>query len=129
MNDPIADMLTRIRNGQMSEKSFVTMPGSKPKMAICRVLEAEGYIDSAQLQSDGDKTTISISLRYFQGSPVIEMLKRVSTPGLRVYKGAKDIPVVIGGLGIAIISTSQGVMTGHQARSIGLGGEVICLVA
>jgi small subunit ribosomal protein S8 len=92
-------------------------------------LEAEGYIDSAQLQSDGDKTTISISLRYFQGSPVIEMLKRVSTPGLRVYKGAKDIPVVIGGLGIAIISTSQGVMTGHQARSIGLGGEVICLVA
>lgn len=129
MSDPIADMLTRIRNGQMSEKSIVSIPGSKHKVAICKVLEEEGYISSASLQSDGAKSTIKISLKYHQGTPVIEMLKRVSTPGLRVYKNSHELPKVIGGLGVAIVSTSKGVMTGSKAKALGLGGEVLCIVA
>jgi small subunit ribosomal protein S8 len=129
MSDPIADMLTRIRNGQLSEKTFVTFPGSKHKAAICKVLEAEGYIGSTSLESEGEKPIIKIGLKYYHGSPVIEMLKRVSTPGLRVYRGADELPDVIGGLGAAIVSTSQGVMSGKKAKSLGLGGEVICLVA
>lgn len=129
MSDPIADMLTRIRNGQMSEKAFVTFPGSKHKAAICKVLEAEGYIGSTSLESDAGKSIIKIGLKYFHGSPVIEMLKRVSSPGLRIYRSADELPNVIGGLGIAIVSTSKGVMTGKNAKALGLGGEVICLVA
>lgn len=129
MSDPIADMLTRIRNGQMSEKSFVTVPGSKHKVAICRVLEEEGYLSSTSIQSDGGKSTINVGLKYYQGSPVIEMVKRVSSPGLRVYKNSQELPKVIGGLGVSIISTSKGVMTGHKAKAMGLGGEVLCVVA
>jgi small subunit ribosomal protein S8 len=129
MQDPISDMLTRIRNGQMSEKSFVTVPGSKHKLDICKVLEAEGYIAAINVESDGVKSTIKINLKYHQDAPVIEMVKRVSTPGLRVYKNVHELPTVIGGLGIAVISTSQGVMTGRKAKAMGLGGEVICIVA
>lgn len=129
MSDPIADMLTRIRNGQMSEKAFVTIPGSKHKAAICKVLEEEGYISSTSLQSEGGKSTINVGLKYYQGAPVIEMVKRVSSPGLRVYKNSNELPKVIGGLGVSVISTSKGVMTGSKAKALGLGGEVLCIVA
>lgn len=129
MTDPIADLLTRIRNGQMSEKSCVSLPGSKHKAAICRVLEEEGYISSAVIHSDGKKSAIKIGLKYHQGSPVIEMLKRVSRPGLRIYKGSHELPKVIGGMGVAIVSTPKGVMTASKAKAMGLGGEVICIVA
>lgn len=129
MSDPIADMLTRIRNGQIAEKRQVSIPASKHKVAICKVLEEEGYITSFLVQAEGEKSTINITLKYYQGSPVIEMLKRVSTPGLRVYRGAQDLPKVIGGLGVAIVSTSRGVMTGIKAQAMGLGGEVLCVVA
>ena len=129
MSDPIADMLTRIRNGQAAGKSAVRMPASKQKAAIAQVLKDEGYIvDFAKTEVDG-KPAIEVSLKYFQGEPVIDFVKRVSRPGLRIYKSRDDLPKVRGGLGVAIISTSQGVMTDREARKQGHGGEVIAYVA
>jgi len=128
MNDPIADMLTRIRNGQAANKVDVTMPSSKAKVAIAQVLKDEGYIGEFSV-AEGSKPTLTIALRYYEGKPVIDMLKRVSRPGLRTYKAVGDLPKVIGGLGVAIISTSQGVMTDRAARKAGCGGEVICYVS
>ncbi|MBX2839541.1 MAG: 30S ribosomal protein S8 [Gammaproteobacteria bacterium] len=128
MSDPIADMLTRIRNGQQAEKVAVKMPASKLKSAIASVLKDEGYIlDAKQIEENG-KPTLEVTLKYFDGKPVIEKIKRVSRPGLRQYSSSSDIPVVLGGLGISIISTSQGVMTGTKAKSMGQGGEVLCTV-
>jgi small subunit ribosomal protein S8 len=128
MSDPIADMLTRIRNAQASEKVTVAMPASKLKAAIARVLKDEGYIDDFKLE-EGVKPQLEIALKYYAGRPVIEKIERVSRPGLRIYKGTKDIPQVMNGLGIAIVSTSKGVMTDRKARATGLGGEVLCIVA
>ena len=130
MTDPIADMLTRIRNAQMIERATVTMPSSKVKIAIARVLKDEGYIDG--FKTSGDDTPrpqLEIALRYHAGRPVIEKIERVSKPGLRIYRGKDDIPRVMNGLGIAIVSTSQGVMTDRKARASGVGGEVLCIVA
>lgn len=129
MTDPIADMLTRIRNGQSAEKESVTMPSSKLKVAIATVLKDEGYIDGFQVVGEEKKPSLVVQLKYFQGQPVIEHLERVSKPGLRVYRGMDDLPRVMGGLGIAIVSTSHGVMTDRAAREAGHGGEVICTVA
>ena len=130
MSDPIADMLTRIRNAQASEKVSVAMPASKLKAAIAKVLKDEGYIDDFKLSQDGGtKPQLEIALKYYAGRPVIEKIERVSRPGLRIYKGTKDIPEVMNGLGIAIVSTSQGVMTDRKARASGVGGEVLCIVA
>ena len=128
MSDPIADMLTRIRNAQASEKVTVAMPASKLKTAIAKVLKDEGYIDDFKLE-EGVKPQLEIALKYYAGRPVIEKIERVSRPGLRIYKGTKDIPQVMNGLGIAIVSTSKGVMTDRKARATGLGGEVLCIVA
>ena len=129
MTDPIADFLTRIRNGQSSGKTEVNVPASKVKLAIAKVLKDEGYIeDFAATQLEG-KPTLAVQLKYFQGRPVIDRLERVSRPGLRVYKGKDELPAVLGGLGIAIVSTSQGVMTDRQARASGHGGEVLCIVS
>ena len=128
MSDPIADMLTRIRNAQASEKVTVAMPASKLKAAIAKVLKDEGYIDDFKLE-EGVKPQLEIALKYYAGRPVIEKIERVSRPGLRIYKGTKDIPQVMNGLGIAIVSTSKGVMTDRKARVTGLGGEVLCIVA
>ncbi len=129
MSDPIADMLTRIRNGQAANKPSVQMPASKKKLAIAKVLKDEGYIiDYQQIEVDG-KPVLEIQLKYFQGRPVIEYVKRVSRPGLRIYKGRDELPRVRGGLGIAIVSTSKGVMTDREARKLGHGGEVIAYVA
>ena len=128
MHDPISDMLTRIRNAQRSGKVFVTMPSSKLKCAIANVLKAEGYIEDFSV-SDGNKPELSIILKYYLGSPVIEQIKRITRPGLRIYKGVNDIPLVMNGLGIAIVSTSQGIMTDRKARSLGVGGELLCVVA
>jgi small subunit ribosomal protein S8 len=129
MSDPIADMLTRIRNAQASEKVTVTMPASKLKAAIAKVLKDEGYIEDFKMGQDGAKPTLEIALKYYAGRPVIEKIERVSRPGLRIYKGTKDIPQVMNGLGIAIVSTSKGVMTDRKARASGVGGEVLCIVA
>lgn len=129
MSDPIADMLTRIRNGQMAGHANVVMPSSKVKAAVAKVLNDEGYISSFSINENNGKAELSIDLKYFEGKPVIEMVKRVSRPGLRVYKNKDELPKVIGGLGIAVISTSKGIMTDHQARSAGIGGEVVCYVA
>lgn len=129
MSDPIADMLTRIRNAQMVEKVSVAMPSSKVKIAIAQVLKDEGYIDGFAVKADGAKAELNIALKYYAGRPVIERLERVSNPGLRVYRGRNDIPVVMNGLGVAIVSTPQGVMTDRKARATGVGGEVICYVA
>jgi small subunit ribosomal protein S8 len=129
MSDPIADMLTRIRNAQSSEKPSVAMPASKLKSAIASVLKDEGYIEEFATHANEGKPTLEIALKYYAGSPVIERIERVSRPGLRIYKGAKDIPQVMNGLGIAIVSTSQGVMTDRKARASGIGGEVLCIVA
>jgi len=129
MSDPIADMLTRIRNAQCVEKPSVAMPSSKVKVAIAAVLKDEGYIDSFVVAEDGGKATLTITLKYYAGRPVIEHLKRESRPGLRVYKGKNDIPTVLNGLGVAIMSTPKGVMTDRKARAAGLGGELICTVA
>ena len=129
MSDPIADMLTRIRNAQMVEKVSVTMPSSKVKIAIAQVLKDEGYIDEFAVTEQGGKSTLTIGLKYYAGRPVIERLERVSKPGLRVYKGRNEIPQVMNGLGVAIISTPQGLMTDRRARATGVGGEVICYVA
>lgn len=130
MSDPIADMLTRIRNAQLAEKASVSMPSSKLKVAIAAVLKDEGYVeDFAVRQLDGGKATLEIGLKYYAGRPVIERIERVSKPGLRIYKGAEDIPRVMNGLGVAIVSTPKGVMTDRKARASRVGGEVLCIVA
>ena len=128
MSDPIADMFTRIRNAQMVEKSAVTMPSSKLKVAIAQVLKDEGYIDGFAIKGDA-KAELEIALKYYAGRPVIERIERVSRPGLRVYKGRHSIPQVQNGLGVAIVTTPQGVMTDRKARASGIGGEVLCYVA
>jgi small subunit ribosomal protein S8 len=128
MSDPIADMLTRIRNAQMVEKPSVTLPASKLKTAIAKVLKDEGYIEDFAVRGDGGKPELEIALKYYAGKPVIEKIERVSRPGLRIYKGRDDIPRVMNGLGVAIVSTSQGVMTDRRARETGVGGEVLCVV-
>lgn len=129
MTDPIADMLTRIRNAQQANKAQVSMPASKVKGAIARVLKDEGYISDFNVVESGPKAELSIDLKYFEGRPVIEEIRRVSRPGLRVFKGKNDLPKVRGGLGVAIISTSQGVVSDRAAREAGQGGEVLCIVA
>jgi small subunit ribosomal protein S8 len=129
MSDPIADMLTRIRNAQAAEKISVLVPSSKLKVAIADVLKAEGYIDDFRVNSNEGKPLLEIGLKYYAGRPVIERLERVSRPGLRIYRGSKDIAPVMNGLGIAIVSTSKGVMTDRKARATGIGGEVLCIVA
>lgn len=129
MSDPVADMLTRIRNGQQVEKTSVAMPSSKLKIAIAQVLKDEGYIDGYQVKSQDGKPQLEIALKYYAGRPVIERIERVSRPGLRVYKGRNDIPRVMNGLGVAIVTTPKGVMTDRKARAAGIGGEVLCFVA
>jgi small subunit ribosomal protein S8 len=129
MSDPIADMLTRIRNAQMVGHSEVSMPASSLKTSIAQVLKDEGYIEDFALRDSGAKKELRIGLKYYAGRPVIERLERVSKPGLRVYKGRDDIPRVLNGLGVAILSTSRGVMTDRKARADGVGGEVLCIVA
>ncbi|GAA4336921.1 30S ribosomal protein S8 [Pigmentiphaga soli] len=129
MSDPIADMLTRIRNAQRVDKSTVTMPSSKLKVAIATVLKDEGYIDGFEVQANDGKPELVINLKYYAGRPVIERIERVSKPGLRIYKGRNAIPQVLNGLGVAIVSTSRGVMTDRKARATGVGGEVLCYVA
>ena len=129
MSDPISDMLTRIRNAQMAEKVTVAMPSSKLKAAIAKVLSDEGYVDGFKVVDKEGKPTLEIGLKYYANRPVIETIQRVSRPGLRVYKGSEDIPKVMNGLGIAIVSTSKGLMTDHKARANGIGGEVLCIVA
>jgi len=129
MTDPIADMLTRIRNAQAVRKTVVVMPASKVKKAIAQVLKDEGYIDGFAVREAEGKPELEISLKYYAGAPVIERIERVSRPGLRIYKGRDDIPRVMNGLGVAIVSTSHGVMTDRKARATGVGGEVLCIVA
>ena len=129
MSDPIADMLTRIRNAQMVEKAAVTMPSSKLKVAIAKVLKDEGYIDDYAIKGESQKPELEIGLKYSAGRPVIERIERVSRPGLRVYKGRHQIPQVMNGLGVAIVTTPKGVMTDRKARAAGIGGEVLCYVA
>ena len=129
MSDPIADMLTRIRNAQMAEKVTVVMPSSKLKVAIAKVLQDEGYVEGFNVASNDGKPMLEIGLKYYAGRPVIENIQRISRPGLRVYKGCEDIPNVMNGLGIAIVSTSKGLMTDRKARANGMGGEVLCIVA
>jgi small subunit ribosomal protein S8 len=129
MNDPISDMLTRIRNAQQAEKVSVSMPSSKLKVAIARVLKDEGYIEDFAVRGETSKPELEVSLKYYAGRPVIEKIERVSRPGLRIYKPSRDIPRVMNGLGVAIVSTPQGVMTDRKARGMGIGGEVLCFVA
>jgi small subunit ribosomal protein S8 len=129
MSDPIADMLTRIRNAQSVEKAAVTMPSSKVKVAIAKVLKDEGYIEDFAIRGEAAKPELELQLKYYAGRPVIERIERVSKPGLRIYKGAEDLPRVMNGLGVAIVSTSSGVMTDRHARAKGVGGEVLCVVA
>ncbi len=128
MSDPIADMLTRIRNAQSVDKTAVTMPSSKLKVAIAQVLKDEGYIDGFAVKGE-QKAELEIALKYYAGRPVIERIERVSRPGLRIYKGRHNIPQVMNGLGVAIVTTPQGVMTDRKARAAGVGGEVLCYVA
>jgi small subunit ribosomal protein S8 len=128
MNDPISDMLTRIRNGQTARKGIVVMPSSTAKIAIASVLKDEGFIEDYAAEADGAKSNLSVTLKYYMGEPVISKLKRVSRPGLRVYRNASELPRVIGGMGVAIVSTSKGVMSDRAARSAGHGGEVLCTV-
>jgi small subunit ribosomal protein S8 len=129
MSDPIADMLTRIRNAQGVNKLSVSMPASKLKSAIAAVLKDEGYIDDFAVIANDGKPLLSISLKYYAGRPVIEKIDRVSKPGLRIYKGSDNIPKVMNGLGVTIMSTSKGVMTDRKAQAAGIGGEVLCVVA
>ena len=129
MSDPIADLLTRIRNAQMVAKPTVMVPSSKVKVAIAQVLKDEGYIEDFAVRNEDGKSHLDIALKYYAGRPVIEKIERVSRPGLRIYKPSKDIPVVMNGLGVAIVSTSKGVMTDRKARGMGVGGEVLCIVA
>jgi small subunit ribosomal protein S8 len=128
MSDPIADMLTRIRNAQLTDKVAVAMPSSKLKLSIAKVLKEEGYIEDFAVRPNDGKPSLEVQLKYYAGKPVIEKLERVSRPGLRVYKGRDDIPKVMNGLGVAIVSTSRGVMTDRRARESGVGGEVLCIV-
>tara|TARA_B100000809_G_scaffold266478_1_gene329418 strand:- start:3164 stop:3556 length:393 start_codon:yes stop_codon:yes gene_type:complete len=129
MTDPIADLLTRIRNGQKANKVSVSMPASKLKLAVAKVLEAEGYVLGVSTEDREGKPLITVGLKQFNGKPVIERIDRASRPGLRVYARSGDLPIVQGGLGIAIVSTSNGVMTDREARSKGLGGEILCFVS
>ncbi len=129
MTDPISDMLTRIRNGQKARKTSVSMPASKVKVTVANVLKDEGYITDFETSGDGAAKTLSVELKYFEGKPVIEKVRRVSKPGLRIYRGKDELPKVLGGLGVAIVSTSLGVMSDRQAREKGVGGEVICVVS
>lgn len=128
MSDPIADMLTRIRNAQATEKATVNVPSSKVKLAIAKVLKDEGYIDNFAVRDAEGKPQLEIALKYYAGKPVIEKIERVSRPGLRIYRGSEAIPQVMNGLGVAIVSTSKGVMTDRKARQTGVGGEVLCIV-
>lgn len=128
MQDPIADMFTRIRNGQLASKVAVSMPSSKVRVAIAKVLEAEGYVESSSV-TEGVKPVLEVTLKYFEGKKVIDTIERVSRPGLRIYKKKDELPKVMGGLGIAIVSTSKGVMTDRAARKAGMGGEIIGYVA
>jgi small subunit ribosomal protein S8 len=129
MNDPIADMLTRIRNGQKARMVAVSMPASKAKEAVANVLKDEGYITGYATEGDGATKSLNVELKYFDGLPVIERIERTSRPGLRIYRGKEDLPKVLGGLGVAIVSTSAGVMSDRQAREKGIGGEVLCIVS
>jgi small subunit ribosomal protein S8 len=129
MSDPIADMLTRIRNAQLSEKTSVAMPASKLKAAIAQVLKDEGYVEDFVVHQSNGKPVLDISLKYYAGRPVIEKIERVSRPGLRIYKASDKLPNVMNGIGVAIVSTSKGVMTERKARASGVGGEVLCIVA
>jgi len=129
MTDPISDMLTRIRNGQKARKVSVTMPASKAKTAVAKVLKDEGYIADFSTTSDGSKEALTVELKYFEGKPVIERIQRVSKPGLRIYRRKEELPKVLGGLGVAIVSTSAGVMSDKQAREQGIGGEVLCVIS
>lgn len=129
MTDPIADMLTRIRNGQAARLASVDMPGSKVKKSIAQVLADEGYIAGFSARKEGAKEVLNVELKYFQGKPVIELLQRVSKPSLRIYKSKDELPQVLGGLGVAVVSTSSGVVADRQARANGQGGEVLCVVA
>ena len=128
MQDPIADLLTRIRNGQAAGKVAVSMPSSKQKLAIANLLKAEGYVSNVTVTGDVKKV-LEIELKYYQSKPVVEMIKRVSRPGLRIYKSCTELPKIMNGLGIAVISTSKGIMTDRAARKSGIGGEVVCYVA
>ena len=128
MQDPIADLLTRIRNGQAAGKVAVSMPSSKQKLAIANLLKAEGYVSNVTVTGDVKKV-LEIELKYYQGKPVVELIKRVSRPGLRIYKSCTELPKIMNGLGIAVISTSKGIMTDRAARKSGIGGEVVCYVA
>ena len=129
MTDPISDMLTRIRNGQKARKVSVSMPASSAKEAVARVLKDEGYITDYSVSGEGATKDLSVELKYFEGMPVIESIKRASRPGLRIYRGKESLPKVLGGLGVAIVSTSAGVMSDREAREKGIGGEVICIVS
>ncbi len=129
MSDPIADMLTRIRNAQMTEKVSVAMPSSQLKVAIAKVLKDEGYIEDFRVAGEAAKPQLEIALKYYAGRPVIEKIERISKPGLRIYRGKEDLPRIMNGLGVAIVSTSRGVMTDRKARASGIGGEVLCVVA
>ncbi len=129
MSDPVADMLTRIRNAQMVQKTSVVMPSSKLKVAIAQVLKDEGYVESFSVVGEATKPQLEVVLKYYAGRPVIEHIERVSRPGLRIYKGRHDIPNVMNGLGVAIVTTPKGVMTDRKARQAGIGGEVLCYVA
>ncbi|MGB5081307.1 MAG: 30S ribosomal protein S8 [Burkholderiales bacterium] len=129
MTDPIADMLTRIRNAQAVGKTAVSMPSSRLKTSIAQVLKDEGYIDGFTTRDNEGKEELEIGLKYYAGEPVIEKIERVSRPGLRIYKGRDELPRVMNGLGVAIVSTSKGVMTDRKARATGVGGEVLCIVA
>lgn len=129
MTDPISDMLTRIRNAQKARKVSVTMPASKAKSAVAKVLKDEGYIADYSTTTEGNKGDLTVELKYFEGKPVIERIQRVSKPGLRIYRGQEELPRVLGGLGVAIVSTSAGVMSDRQAREKGIGGEVLCVIS
>jgi small subunit ribosomal protein S8 len=129
MTDPIADMLTRIRNGQKARKVSVSMPASKSKEAIASVLKDEGYIVDYKVDGDAADRQLTIELKYFKGAPVIEKIQRTSRPGLRIHRGKEELPKVLGGLGVAIVSTSAGVMSDRQAREKGIGGEVLCIIS
>jgi small subunit ribosomal protein S8 len=129
MTDPIADMLTRIRNGQMAEKVSVRVPASRLKLAVAKVLQDEGYIETCREVTEDDRPLIEIALKYYDGRPVIERLERASKPGLRRYAGKNSLPRVDGGMGVAIVSTSRGIMSDRAARKAGLGGEILCIVS
>lgn len=129
MTDPLSDLLTRVRNGQRASKASVTMPSSKLKSSVCSLLKQEGYIEDYKVEAAGAKSKLTVHLKYYKGLPVIESIQRVSKPGRRVYKSANDLPSVLGGFGVAVISTSKGLMTDKDARQSGQGGEVLCTVS